>query len=173
MVCNEFGSFLWSVKRITMCSTSEGEELKPFCFVSVSVLDFKKKQKQKRNNGQSGWYDYVSVLFRFCFGSVSVVFQFCFCQVSVRFWFVYVDREFSVSFQFRFCFQNRNTLVIFNKIGQKLFCLSVNYVMITIFLGIFQNLVYLKDETLQCWLLQKKLRYAQSLLLLQVSSYDF
>ena len=29
--------------------TKLGEELKPFCFVSVSVLVFKKKKKQKRN----------------------------------------------------------------------------------------------------------------------------
>ena len=40
------------------------EELKPFCFISVSVLVSKKKQKQKQSNGQSGWYGYVSVLFR-------------------------------------------------------------------------------------------------------------
>ena len=39
--------------KVTVQLFSQWEALKPFCFVSVSVLVFKKKQKQKRNNGQS------------------------------------------------------------------------------------------------------------------------
>ena len=65
-------------------------------------------------------FGFVSVLFRFCFGSVSVLFRFCFSSVSVRFqsgFSFLCGQRFLVSFQFRFCFQNRNTLVIFNKIG--------------------------------------------------------
>ena len=38
-----------------------GDALKYFCFGSVWVWVSKKKQKQKWNIGQLGWYDYVSV----------------------------------------------------------------------------------------------------------------
>ena len=78
------------------------EELKAFCFVSVLVS--KKKQKQKQNNGQSGWYDYVSVLFRSGFSRVLL----CMCAQRV-FGFVLVSVLLPK--------QKHINKVIFNKIG--------------------------------------------------------